>query len=116
MATPTPVQTPVVTAPPRPPTPPPPPRPILQEQTEELLLDIQSPLGDSIVNTNLIQVSGRASPGASVSVNGRMASRGEEGSFSIDVNLMEGPNLVEVIASGLSGDLKETTFLVVYAP
>ncbi len=81
-----------------------------------MLLDIQSPFGDSIVSTNLIQVSGRASPGASVSVNGRMANRGEEGSFTIDVNLIEGPNLVEVIASGLSGDLKEAIFLVVYAP
>ena len=119
-ATPTPTPTPpviVVTPTPRPPTPPPtPPPPTLQRQTEELLLEIQSPLGDSVVNTNLLQVSGRASPGASVSVNGRMTSRGEEGIFTIDVNLVEGPNLVEVIASGLAGDLKEATFLVVYVP
>lgn len=107
----------VVTPTPRPPTPPPtPPPPELERQSEELLLEIQSPLGDSVVNTNLLQVSGRASPGASVSVNGRMASRGPEGMFTIDLNLVEGPNLVEVIASDLSGDNREATFLVVYAP
>ena len=81
-----------------------------------MLLEVHSPFGDTVVNSNLLQVSGRASPGASVSVNGRMTSRGEEGVFTIDLDLTEGPNLVEVIASGLSGDHKEAIFLVVYAP
>ena len=110
---------PISTPPISPPTVAPPPLPTppaMERQTEELLLEVQSPLNDSVVTGNLLQVSGRASPGASVSVNGRMASRGQEGTFTIDVNLVEGPNLVEVIASDLSGDQKEAIFLVVYAP
>ena len=88
----------------------------MEAQTEGLLLQVDSPLGDDVVSNNLLQVSGRASPGASVSVNGRMANRGEEGVFTIDVNLIEGANLVEVIASDLSGAQKDAIFLVVYAP
>ena len=88
----------------------------MEAQTEGLLLQVDSPLGDDVVSNNLLQVSGRASPGASVSVNGRMANRGKEGVFTIDVNLVEGANLVEVIASDLSGAQEDAIFLVVYAP
>lgn len=111
----TPEPTPVVTPTPRP-LPTPLPAPTMQRQTETLLLEVSSPLGDTVLRNNLLQVAGRASPGASVSVNGRMTSRGEEGEFTIDVTLIEGPNLVEVIASDLSGGHKEAIFLVVYAP
>lgn len=86
----------------------------MEAQTEGLLLQVDSPLGDDVVSNNLLQVSGRASPGASVSVNGRMANRGDGGTFTIDINLNEGPNLVEVIASGLAGNQREAVFLVVY--
>lgn len=105
----------MVTPTPRP-LPTPLPAPTMQRQTETLLLEVSSPLGDTVLRNNLLQVAGRASPGASVSVNGRMTSRGEEGEFTIDVTLIEGPNLVEVIASDLSGGHKEAIFLVVYAP
>ena len=88
----------------------------MERQTEELLLQVNSPVGDSVVNSNLLQVSGRASPSASVSINGRMAGRGQEGTFTIDLSLDAGPNLVEVIASDLAGNNKEAIFLVVYAP
>ena len=69
-----------------------------------------------VVASPLLQVWGRSSPSASVSVNGRMADRGDEGSFAIDINLAEGPNLVEVIATGLAGGNQQATFLVVYTP
>ena len=112
---------PATTPPPPPATMPPPPpvitlppAPSMEAQTEGLLLQVDSPLGDDVVSNNLLQVSGRASPGASVSVNGRMANRGDGGTFTIDINLNEGPNLVEVIASGLAGNQREAVFLVVY--
>lgn len=118
---PTPTAPPALTpTPPPAPTPPPPPvitlppAPSMEAQTEGLLLQVDSPLGDDVVSNNLLQVSGRASPGASVSINGRMANRGDGGTFTIDINLNEGPNLVEVIASGLAGNQREAVFLVVY--
>jgi hypothetical protein len=88
----------------------------MEPQTEGLLLEMYSPLEDSVVSDRLLQVSGRASPSASVSVNGRMASRGDEGTFSIDISLTDGPNLVEVIASDLAGKQRDAVFLVVYIP
>ena len=77
---------------------------------------MSNPESDSVVNSGTLEVLGRASPGATVSVNGQVAWRGDEGAFNIEVFLEEGPNLLEIVASDLAGNDEEAVLLVVYAP
>ena len=63
-----------------------------------------------------VDVKGRSSPDATVSVNGILAGRGPEGEFAIELELEEGPNLIEVIATDLAGAQKEAILLVIYLP
>ena len=60
-----------------------------------------------------MSVTGLTSPDAVVSVNGLMAVVDEEGNFSVeDVPLDEGPNLLQIIASDLSGAVAYETLAV----
>ena len=55
-------------------------------------------------------------PDATVSVNGTLVIPSQDGDFSTEVSLEEGPNLIEVIASILTGDQKGTVLTVIYIP
>ena len=59
---------------------------------------------------------GRASPDATVSVNGQLGAMDESGNFRILLSLKEGPNLIEVIASDLAGDVRTLVLTVIYIP
>ena len=81
-----------------------------------LLLQISSPVDNSVVSSEEIPVAGRSSPDATVSVNGVLADTDTLGSFEALLSLEEGPNLIEVIASDLAGDVRTTVLMVIYIP
>ena len=119
---PTPTATLVVTPPPvspgptaTPTTPTPTPTPAVP-QPRGLLLDISSPGADVVVNSRQITIAGRASPDATVSVNGVKATLDGMGRFDTMYQLPpdEGPTLIEVIASDLAGDVHSSLHTVIY--
>ena len=114
----TPAPTPTSTPrPPPTPTPTPTPTP-LPPQPSELLLEVSSPEDSTVVSSDRISVMGRASPDATVSVNGQLAAVDDLGNFETTEPLVlsEGPNLIEVIASDLTGEVQSQVLTVVYIP
>ena len=112
-ATPTPTPTPTPTSTP---TPTPLPTPALLPQPQKLFLEVTSPSAESIAEQPKIEVTGRSSPDATVSVNGSLTVRGPEGEFSLPVALDTGPNLLEIIATDLSGQQEEAVRIIIYVP
>jgi len=101
------------TPPPEEVTPPPTPEPTPEP---EFFLTVTQPADDSIINADEVEVRGRTTPGAVVSVNGELAEVDEEGNFTMMVVLEEGPNLIEVIASDLEGNQQGHTLVIIYVP
>jgi hypothetical protein len=85
---------------------------------QALFLEISQPSDGAEVSTSPIAVSGMTLPEAvvSVSVNDdlEIADVDQSGSFSVTVNLEEGPNLVEVIASDAYGNVKSSSIVINY--
>lgn len=66
----------------------------------------------------VLNILGRTSPDATVSVNGQMAVVDETGAFGMPqfLKLAEGPNLVELIASDLAGQVLSRVFTTISDP
>ncbi len=79
-------------------------------------LTVSQPADGSIVDIGSVEVTGRTSPEAIVSVNGELVEVDGEGNFTIMVVLEEGPNIIEVIASDLEGNEESRTLVIVYVP
>ena len=109
LPTPTPIPTPT----PRP-APTPTPTATSVPQSEELFLEITSPQDNIVVTSAAIAAVGRASPDATVTLNGRLAEMDVAGNFSILFSLDEGINLIEVIASDLVGEVLTRVLTVIY--
>ena len=88
------------------PTPTPTPAPVVH-YSEELLLEVASPADNSVVSSQRVSLEGRASPDATVSVNGQLVGLEATGHFSVSVPLNEGPNLIEIIASDFAGNVAQ---------
>lgn len=81
-----------------------------------LTLQILSPQDEAVVDTPQVDVTGSASAGAVVSVNDAILIVGADGRFSTTIDLDEGPNLIEVIASNDNGDEMSVILTVTYEP
>jgi hypothetical protein len=85
-----------------------------------LLLEITQPKDGAQVSTGSITVSGKTIPGAVVSAaiddTVAIADIDQDGNFSVTVNLEEGPNLIEVVASDQLGNEKSSSIAVIYVP
>ena len=82
-----------------------------------LSLVITVPQDEVVVKDAVLRVVGRTSPDAVVSVDGRIVRTMDiEGNFSTLVSLVEGPNLVEVIATDYRGGQASRVLTVIYAP
>ena len=81
-----------------------------------LFLQIDAPQDETVVNTAQMQVKGGTLPDAVVSVNGNIVSLDERGRFATTVTLVEGPNVIGVIASDLSGNQMARSLAVIYVP
>ena len=80
-------------------------------------LSISEPADQTVVNQDTIRVAGRTEPDAVVSVNGNIVTGiDKDGNFATAVSLLEGPNLIEVIASDYAGNQSSQTLTVIYAP
>jgi hypothetical protein len=82
-----------------------------------LTLTISEPADETVVNQDTILVAGRTEPDAVVSVNGNIVTGiDEDGNFATAVSLLDGPNLIEVIASDYAGNQSTQTLTVIYTP
>ena len=82
-----------------------------------LTLRISEPKDGTLVTDSLLKVAGQTAPDAVVSVNGTMVkSIDANGYFATVVTLVEGPNLVEVIASDYQNNQQSQTLAVIYTP
>lgn len=83
---------------------------------QDFRLEIIEPEDESIVAQTPIRVSGSAALDAIVSVNGNIVDVGDNGAFSVGINLLEGPNLLEIIATDSEGNAASQILTVIYLP
>lgn len=85
-----------------------------------LFLEVTQPQDDTQVSTSSILVTGKTIPNAVVSVSVddklEMANVDQNGDFSVTVDLEEGPNFIEVIASDQQGNEKSMSIAIIYIP
>jgi hypothetical protein len=72
--------------------------------------------GEAFVSTNTFEVIGRTSLDALVTVNDTFADVAIDGTFSVVVELDEGPNVVEVVASTAGGDEDSIVLVIIFEP
>ncbi len=75
-----------------------------------------TPADASVVNTNPVTVTGQSIPGAIVSINGDLADIDAKGNFNLIIQLDEGPNILEIVASDDNGNQVDTVLRVIYEP
>jgi hypothetical protein len=80
------------------------------------VLNIETPEDESFAPTSVISVTGRASVGAVVSVDGNLVDLNPDGSFKTIVELEDGPNIIEIVASDLLGNERSEIIRVIYQP
>ena len=90
--------------------------PIGSELIDDLFLQITNFPKESVVRTNTVDLAGRTSPDALVSVNGVLVDVDADGAFAATVTLNEEPNLVEVIASDFRGNQVSAVLTIIYIP
>lgn len=81
-----------------------------------LLLEVTTPADESTVNSATVQVTGKTAKGATVTVNETVASVDVAGGFAVSVTLLEGPNVIDIIASDDAGNVLAVTRIVTYIP
>jgi hypothetical protein len=83
---------------------------------QDFFLEVLEPQDETVVDTSPIRVSGRTSPRAEVSVNGELIDIDEAGGFVAMVELEEGPNALEIIATDYDGNEERCVLAVIYTP
>ena len=78
------------------------------------LLLITEPENESVVSVSSLPLSGRTGPNAIVSINGRSVPVDRFGYFSSTVQLDEGPNVIDVVATNDDGRTLSTVLAVIY--
>ncbi len=80
-------------------------------------LQLIDPQGQEIITEEeIIHVAGRTRVDAVVTVNDTLTEPDSDGLFTSTVELEEGPNVIEVIASVASGEQEELILVVIYVP
>lgn len=124
-ATPTPSPVPIATATPEPtetpaptatPTDTPTPTATPDALGAAFFLDVESPVDGDIVADVALVVIGRTRVDAAVSVNDELPEPDVDGRFQATVQLEEGPNVIEVVASTADGDQLDIVITVFYLP
>ncbi len=91
--------------------------PIITEPEAELSLELLEPQGlEVITGDSRIQLVGSTRIDALVTVNDSVVEPDVGGLFAFGVDLEEGPNIIEIVASISSGDQKDLVLVVVYSP
>ena len=100
-------------------TPPPPAQPPAGPPSKPatgFFLEVTEPQDETVVDSSPIRVSGSTSPDAEVSVNGTLIDVNEQGDFAAMVELEEGPNVIEVIATDYEENEESLILSVIYIP
>lgn len=88
-----------------------------EEATGALFLEMTSPNTDELfVTQNSYEFAGRTTVDALLSVNDHVLEVDEQGRFAFALDLEEGPNIVEVVASNSAGEQYDKVLLVIYEP
>jgi hypothetical protein len=90
-------------------------QPSQPSSNQDLVLEIDEPDDESVVRLSTISLSGTASPDAEVTVNGISVSV-EKGNFTTLIELEEGPNSIEILASDGKGHKNSQELTVIYIP
>ncbi len=83
--------------------------------TVAFFLDLSGPKDQAVVATPSLQVAGRTTADAVVTVNGQVVDVDETGAFSTTVSLEKGPNVIEVNASDFQGNNQSEVRTVIYS-
>jgi hypothetical protein len=78
------------------------------------VLTITKPIMYSTVTTSIVEVAGKTEPGAIVKVAGSAATVNADGTFSMNVMLKAGDNLIEITAADAFGNQRKTSIPVTY--
>ncbi len=129
---PTPTSTPSPTATPIPPspTPSPSPSPVAPTPTQApspeatetpvatfgLFLEVIGLDEESVVRGDSLKLTGVTSPDAVLSVNGVIIPLDDDGRFEVNLTLVPGPNLLEVVTSDLDGNMESKVITVISLP
>lgn len=82
-----------------------------------LFLEMISPDSNELfVTQSSFEFSGRTTVDALLSVNDHVLEVDEQGHFTLNMDLEEGPNVVEVVASNALGEQFDEVLLVIYEP
>lgn len=102
--------------------PPPAFQPVPLQQTELLLvvrafyLEVNGPTDNSMVRDSSINVEGGTLTGSIVTINGKIVALDGRGRFSVPVQLEEGPNSIEIIASDARGNQRSRVISIIRLP
>lgn len=89
----------------------------VEQATGALFLQMLSPSTDELfVTQGSYEFTGRTTVDALLSVNDSVLEVDEEGRFAFAMDLEEGPNVIEVVASNALGDQFDEVLLVIYEP
>jgi hypothetical protein len=83
---------------------------------QPFFLLVTQPHDQSIVPQRQIPVAGRTIPGAVVSVNGVSVAVDTVGIYSTMIRLEPGPNIIDVVATNVDGEVLSTIIAVIYRP
>jgi hypothetical protein len=78
------------------------------------VLTITKPIMYSTVTTSVVEVTGKTEPGAIVKVAGSAVTVNADGTFSMNVMLKDGDNLIEITATDAFGNQRKTSIPVTY--
>jgi hypothetical protein len=88
-----------------------------QDITGALFLQLDSPASaEMFVSSSRLEVAGHTTVDALLSINDAVVEVDGDGRFAYAVELTEGPNLVEVVASNALGEQFDEVLLVIYEP
>lgn len=89
----------------------------VEQVTGVLFLEMLSPVTDELfVTQSSYEFTGRTTVDAVLSVNDTVLEVDEEGRFAFAMDLEEGPNVIEVVASNAQGEQFDEVLLVIYEP
>jgi len=78
------------------------------------ILSITSPEHESTLDTPVVTVSGTTEPGVTLNINGILTSVGSDGTFSLEITLLEGNNTITVTATDSAGNPSVVSLTVTY--
>lgn len=84
--------------------------------TAAFFLNVAEPQDETVVRVSSVHVKGSTTADAVVSVNGQVVDVDADGKFTALVNLQEGPNSIDVIASDFQTDTQWKVVNLVYVP